>query len=347
MKTKKTALEIEKEILNSLEKGPKTITDLKLEINSNWQTVEKFLKKLEEEKKVKEVVSTDKKKIYQRIIGDTYFDIPISDEERKKFRTLFYIIKKEYSNQGKDILKTHLAKTAVHVINGSKSSELSNLPTIWYLYGMIPLMVVDPMQEYLEEFQFKDKEKIIVLVRDYIKKIEGASCKKIQINQHLDSKEDLYIIHDSIEDIIFKKWDEEKLLEELNEFYVACPIDREFPNVFNFTDKFISIINKLSLIGKLEAAKKEISSTFRSLWEYIATYKAYKSLAGLNKFDNEKIILNFSIGSLLITREICFHESFQELYEIYWSNLNKNISFKDSKEVSQIKEIMQDWMGED
>jgi len=86
MRTKKTAQEIEKEIFHNLEKGPKTITELKLKLGSNWQTVEKFLKKLEDENKVKEIVSTEKKKIYQLMTEDTYFDMPITEKERKRFR---------------------------------------------------------------------------------------------------------------------------------------------------------------------------------------------------------------------------------------------------------------------
>ncbi len=345
MKNKKTALEIEREILQNLGEGPKTITDLKLKLNSNWQTVEKFLKKLEEEKKVKEVVSMDKKKIYQLITGDTYFEIPITDEERKKFRTLFFLIKREYSKQKINLSRTHFAKAAVDAIKNSK--ELSGLPTIQYLYGIIPLMVADPTQEYLEEFIFREKEEIMKSIIFYIEKNPNNSAKEAKVNQHLKYNQELHIIADRIFDIILKNWDNEKLLDELNKFYVLCPIVSEFPHVFEFTDKFVSIVNKLFSLNKLEEAKREISFSFGALWKYVATYKAYDSLRKLNRFDNAKIILDFSIGSLLDARDICFEESFQDLHSIYWNSLKENIKFEESEDILGIKEIMQDFIGED
>ena len=44
-----------------------------------------------------EIISADKAKIYQKIFGDTYFDIPITEKERKEFRTLFSLVIKKSS----------------------------------------------------------------------------------------------------------------------------------------------------------------------------------------------------------------------------------------------------------
>ena len=345
MKNKKTASEISEKILIELEKTPKTITEIKEALGSNWQTIEKFLKILKEDGKVKELVSTDKKKIYQKITGDTYFNLPISEEERRKFGTLFALIKEVYSKRGIYLSKTHFAKTAVHVIENS--DELSDLPKIWYLYGVIPLMVVDPTQNYSQDFKFQNKKEIETLIEVYVEDNASKKPTQLQREQHLKYQEKLYIIADNFLETSSNNWDNDKILKLVNKFYLACPSDTEFPEVFEFVDKFYMTLNKLNSLNVLDKPKKEVILTFDSLWKYIATYKAYKSLVELNRFENNKIILDFNIGNLLEVRKMQFEESFQELYQKYWDNLKEKISPKPTKEIQKIREIMQDWTGED
>jgi len=343
MKNKKTASEINTNILSELSKSPKTITEIKNALGSNWQTIEKFLKILKEEGKVKELVSTSKKKIYQKITGDTYFDLPLSDEERKKFRTLFALIKKIYLKRNVHLSKTHFAKTAVDAIE--KSNELSDLPTIWYLYGIIPLMAVDLTQDYQEEFKFKNKKEIENLIETYVKNNSSKKSTQLEKEQHLEHQEELYIIADDFLEVSSNNWDSKKILSLISKFYITCPSDSEFPEIFEFTDKFYMTLNKLNSLNILDTSRKEVILTFDALWKYLATYKAYKSLVELNRFENNKIILDFNLGSLLEVRKMQFEESFQELYQKYWDNLNKDNLLKPSKGVQKIKEIMQDWTG--
>src|SRR3989344_6926700 len=169
MIVRKTAEQIKEEILSHLKETPLSIEQIRIKAESNWSTINSYLQELNKEGKVKEIISADKAKIYQRIFGDTYFDIPITDDERKKFRALFSLILQEYKLTGSIPTKTHFAKCAVHVIK-NESSGLSDLPTIWYLYGLIPQMIADPSKDYQEEINLDNKTKIKNLINEYINK---------------------------------------------------------------------------------------------------------------------------------------------------------------------------------
>lgn len=343
MKNKKTASEIEEKILFELERGPKTITEIKEALSSNWQTIEKFLTKLKEEGKVKEIISTDKKRVYQKIFGDTYFDIPITSEERKMFNTLYYMVLESYKTRKKIPTKTEFAKVAIDVITNSE--ELKNLPTIWYLYGMLPLKAAEPSQEYTKEFSFQHERQIQNCIDNSIQDKEGKSSTQIQREQHKKYNEWVYVYYDDFIDETKNSWNDEKILKILNKFYVACPIDDEFP-IFNFFDKFNTTIRKLYYTNNnsLENFKREIILTFDSLWKYYATYRAYKSLKGLNRFNPQHIRL-FYLGNLLESREITFKECSSDLYSIYLNNLKEDIQLKIPDEIKEIRNIMEDFRG--
>ena len=145
---RKSPQQIKKEILSHLEIQSLSVEQLRKNIkDSNWSTINKHLEDLKADEQVREIISTGKIKIYQKVIGDTYFDLPIKEEQRKKFHTLFSMIFKEYKKRGKMPTKTHVAKCAVHVIDNEESG-LEDLPIVWYLYGMMPLMAVDTTVQY-------------------------------------------------------------------------------------------------------------------------------------------------------------------------------------------------------
>ena len=350
MTIRKTAEQIKEEIISHLNKAPLSIEQLRKKLDSNWSTTNNYLEELSKEGKVKEIVSTDKAKIYQRVFGDTYFDIPITDEERKKFRALFSLILQGYKLKGEVPKKTCFAKCAVHVIK-NESSGLSDLPTIWYLYGLIPQMIADPSQEYQEEIILEHKTKIKNLIEEFIGKNEKKCSSQIQREQHKEYGEELYILSDEFFQVLNKKeWEDEEVLEILNRFFIACPIDEEFPDIFDLTEEVLSIIRKLALINiRLQEHRKDIILTFDSLWKFIALYKLYKSRTiGKNAIDKD-ILLKFYVGSALESRKRTLQESISELNSVYLNNLANFDPSKVtlSKEVQEIRNIMADWTGED
>lgn len=350
MAIRKTPQQIKEEILSSLNKDPLSVEQIRKKVDSNWSTINNYLEELKKEGKVKEIFSTDKAKLYQKIFGDTYFEIPITDEERKKFRTLFSLIMQEYKSRRIVPTKTHFAKCAVHVIKNEEAG-LSDLPIIWYLYGLIPQMIVDPSQDYQEEENLEHRIKIRNLIKEFIDRKGLRGSGQIQREQHKEYAEELYILSDEFFKILNKqKWGNEALLEVLNNFFIVCPIDNEFPEMFNLTEKFLSLIRKLALLEvKLEDYRKEILTTFDSLWKFIALYKLYKSrTTGKNSF-NKEILLKFYIGNSLESRREMLRESISELNSVYINKLAEfDISkIKSSEGIQEIRRVMEDWTGED
>lgn len=345
MTIRKTAEQIKEEILFQLREAPLSIEQIRKKVESNWSTTNNYLDELSKDGKVKEIISADKAKIYQRVFGDTYFDIPITDEERKKFRALFSLIIKKYKENNKTPNKTQLAKTAVRVINSSEN-DLSELPIVWYLYGAIPLMIADPSQDYQEEYTFEHKQKINNIIEIFIKENDNKKTKQIQKEQHLEYNDKLYQLADSFLELTEEhSWNKEKIFEILNEFCIVCPIDEEFKEVFWLTERFVSTVRKLSYFDNLENHRTKILLTFDSIWKFIATYKFYQTISVKKRF-SDKNLLNLYLGNPLAIRKICAEESLSDLYSIYLSKLNdKEISI--SPEVQKIREIMQDWTGED
>jgi len=345
MVTRKTAEQIKEEILFHLNNEPISIEQLRKKLDSNWSTTNNYLEELSREGKVKEIISADKAKIYQRIFGDTYFDIPISLEERKKFRTLFSLIIKKYKEMNKIPNKTQLAKTAVKVIH-SPESGLTELPTVWYLYGLIPLMIADTSQDYQEEFVFEHKQKIINIIEVFIIENQDKKTKQIQKEQHKEYNDRLYQLSDDFLELIGKNsWDNNKIFEVLNEFFIVCPLNEEFKEVFTFTERFISTIRKLSHFDKLENNKTKILLTFDALWKFIATYKFYETISLKRKF-SDKNLLNLYLGNAISVRKSCAEESLSDLYSIYLSKLdNKELEL--APETEKVREIMQGWTGGD
>jgi len=343
MTVRKIPEQIKEEILDALKESPLSIEQLRKKVESNWSTVNTYLDELTKDGKVKEILSADKAKIYQRIFGDTYFDIPITDEERKKFRTLFSLIIKKYKDANRTPNRTELAKAAVKVIK-SPESGLSDLPTVWYLYGAIPLMMPDPSKEYPEEIGLEHKLKINTIIDVFIKASFNKKTKQIEDDQYVEYNERLYqlkktFIKNTEQPEIHKK----EILDTLNEFFVACPIDDEFKEVFLFTERFISTVRKLSYFDKLQNHRTKILLTFDALWKFIATYKFYKSI---EKRIPDKTILNLYLGNVLTVRKSCTEEELSDLYSIYWSKIDDR-KIETPDEALKAKEIMQGWTGEE
>ena len=342
---KKNREEIKQAIILALEQKPLSTQQISEKIMSNWSTVNEVLEDLKIDGQVKEIISADKAKIYQKITGDTYFDIPISSDERKKFRTLFSLIIKKYKETNETPNKTQLAKVAVKVIN-SQESGLSELPTVWYLYGMIPLMIADPSQDYQEEFIFEHKQKIMNIIAIFVRENKDKKTKQIQKEQHQEYNDKLYQLHDDFLELIEKNsWNNGQIFELLNEFFIVCPINEEFKEIFTLTERFISTVRKLSYFDRLENHRTKILLTFDALWKFIATYKFYETISFKRKF-SDKNLLNLYLGNAISVRKSCAEESLSDLYSVYLSKLDDR-KLELTPGAEKVREIMQGWTGED
>ncbi|MBU2576335.1 MAG: hypothetical protein KKF50_01300 [Nanoarchaeota archaeon] len=348
---RKSSQQIKEEILSQLELQPLSVEQLRKNIkDSNWSTVNKYLEELKEDARVREIVSTDKIKIYQKIMGDTYFDLPITENQRKKFHSLFAMIFAEYKKRNKMPTKTSVAKCAVHVIDNEKA-ELKDLPIVWYLYGMVPLMAVETTTEYSEGFILEKRKEIQKIIIEFVDENGEKRSSQIQKEQHKRYNEETYVLSDEIFEILNKpEFDNKEILSLLSKFFIACPVDQEFLEIFDLTNSVIAIIQKMDLMNlSLQQYRKEILLAFDSLWKFIALYKLYKSRTEGIKPMKKEIILNFYLGGAIGERKRGIGESLSELNSIYFNKLADFDVDKIelSEDVKEIRKIMENWTGED
>lgn len=339
---KKSREEIANAILTALEEKPVSVQQISEKINSNWNTVSEMLEELAEKGQVKEIISTDKIKFYQKITGDTYYNLPISKDERKQFNYIFSAIIQEYKSQKNKLPnKTELAKTAISVIENPKL-EL-NLPTVWYIYGKIPLMICDPSRGYSTDFIPKNVGTIKAIIKEIVSRHLNMNTKELRQDQYSKYNHLLYYIKEKIFSCNKEDWEENKakILDLFNKFLVYCPTKSDFPEVFFLTERLVLTVNKISLISNLEKYKMQILLCLDSLWKYIATYLLFDSLTKIPAYSDKQEIMRFYLEKPLEIRKECAEESISNLVSNYLSDLTSKEVELNEKAV-EIREILSD-----
>lgn len=340
---KKSAL-VSNRIINVLSESlmPLSIQQISGEVGSNWSTINEHIEELKNSGEVKEIVSADKIKLYQKKLDDTYFNIPLSKENREKFRTLFYYITQTYLKKYKKMpSKTYVCKAAVKVIK-EKNIEL---PIVWYLYGEMTLMIPKQLEHYQEKYKFNNKE----IIKSFIEQIARKYPHSINLQEEQYKNEELYSLKKKIldnDDFKCLNWntEKEKVIEVFNELIIYCPTPRKFPDMFFLTDNLVMLINHFASMDSLEENKQKILIAFDSLWRYIASYKLHQSLSDYKEY-SRKEILDFYISLPMETRKQNIMEILNELQEIYIDKI-KRFDLKPSvlsKEESEIRNILSDW----
>lgn len=335
---KKTPEEIKQKILIELDKqqGPLSVQEISKNINSNWTTVKEYLEELIREGKIKEIIATDKLKFYQKITGDTYYNIPITEEQRNEFRYLFSAIIEEYKKKRNRLPKrTELAKTSVDIINEVKL----NLPVVWYIYGQIPLMISDPLKNYSVNFVPKDHEIIKKAVVNFVKE-NKISVRDLEKDHYTKYGNKLYMLKEELLKELDKKKNDEKVLNLFSEFYIECPVyDRA--ETFKLTEKLYSLISKLSCIKSLDKYKPKEIIALDSLWKFISMCTLIDSILKYPQYKKEIVMLY--LGPVLETKKYLAEEAIKSLEESYFEELPKELEISLSKEASEAREIMSEW----
>ena len=346
--SRKNSQEIKNEILSQLDKQPLSVEQLRKKIkDSNWSTINKYLEELKKDGYVREIISTDKIKIYQRIVGDTYFDIPITEKQRKKFHTLFHMILEEYKKKGKVPTKTHVAKCAIHVID-NKRSGLDDLPIVWYLYGMMPLMAIDISKQYQKEETFPHEKNIKKLIMEFINENSYKKSSEIQKEQHRKYKEEMYVALDNILNVLNKsQFENKEIIKYLDELFISCPTEEDFLEVFDLLEDVISIIKKLDIIGiSFQDYRKQIFQLLDSLWKVISVYKLSRSILQKNNIMSKETLFGFYLNGAIEDRKRSLKESFSEINSVYLNALANfdPESIRLSNESKEVARIMEDFI---
>lgn len=337
------AEEVKGKILGILWLKPLTIQQISKEIDSNWLTVEKFVIELKKEGKIKETISTDKLTLYQKVNEDTYYNLPLKDEDRDMFRYIFSAVLKEYKNKEKIPKKTELAKAVVDVINESKL----NLPVVWYLYGKIPLMITDPQRDYSTSYIPQNHDIISKITKKVVNEQKHNNTSELKAEHYLKYANEIYQIKEKLLSELEDLKNEERIIELFNDLFVACPI-YEDKEAFFLTDRLIMVVRKLNLLSLLKENKRDIMFGLDALWRFLTLYHFVDSLSKDMRYPKSDLI-NFHLGSVIETKKYVAKESISNLESVYFNNISKIdiSSIRLSPEVQKIREIMEEWTGED
>lgn len=339
---KRNVEDVKTRILNSLWLKPFTIQQISKEIDSNWITVGKFVEELKQDGKLKEVISTDKLTLYQKVNEDVYYNLPLTPKDREMFRFIFSTILKKFKEKEKIPNKTELAKAVVDVVSEAKL----NLPIVWYIYGQIPLMVSDPQKDYFTSSVPKNHLQIEKIADKVISDQEHKSTKELKIEHYEKYKNELYQIKEKLLRELKNK-NKKEVLKLFNEFYIACPINQN-AEMFFLTDRLCIVVRKLNHLNLLEENIINVALALDSLWKYIALHQMINSLLEDRRY-NKKDLMQFYLNPVVETKKYIAKEYLSNIESIYLENLSKfdPKSVDLSKETQQMREIMEDWTGED
>ena len=339
---KKNREEIKQAIILALEQKPLSTQQISEKIMSNWSTVNEVLEGLKAEGKVKEIVTTDKIKVYQNITKDTYYGIPISEDQRKEFRYIFSIAINEYKQiKNRTPNKTELAKVIVDTI---KTANLDHLPTAWYIYGQIPLMIVDPSKDYATEFIPRNSQKIKEIIIKIIKEQKHENTKELRQEHYIKYNNLLYETKEKLfsKDLNWEKSPHE-ILKLYNLFLVSCPNNP--PELFFLTEKLSGLVYKMNSLNIMAENKINILITTDYLWKFISLNLFLDSLTKFKEYSNKKEIYQFFLASAFEVKRHAVEESLSNLESIYLSNLTDQ-EVELSPEAVKVREIMADWTGD-
>jgi len=334
---RKTPEEIKKRIIESLNDKPLNAQEISKQIGSNWSTVREYVEQLVREAKVKEIIFGGSS-IYQRITGDTYFNLPIKENERDTLKFIFSNAIKEYKELiGKPIRRTDLAKLTDYV-----NSELKlQLPIVWYIYGPMPLMIIDLQKDYSTNFVPKNAEEIKKNIKAWIRDKRKDKVREVIQECYNNSNEKLYKIKLSLFDK-FEKNDYKGLYQTAKDFYLTYLAS--YNDDSKIVERIYEVVSGSDYLGILKEPKikNKILLTLNDIWKYIASKALLKSLLVLGY---EKESAELFMSPVIETKKYLSEESLKEIEEEYIERLPEtSIQIKASETGKKVSEAMNKWL---
>lgn len=336
---RKTPEEIKQKILEALNEKPLNAQEISRAINSNWSTVKNYIDEIIEEKKIKEIVFGEKNVFYQKITGDTYYNIPIKEEQRQMLKFIFSNAIRIH----KELKKEQIKRTELAKLTADLNTELNlKLPIVWYLYGPMPLMIIDIQRNYSLEETPSNSEKILNHIKDWIKKKTYRCVSELKVEYYQRVNNGLYKAKEELY-IALKKGDFSNIFRLTKDFYLKC---LTYKDPFNeLADKFYDIISGLEYLNKIDKDQKiknQIFLTFDSLWKYIASKMLYDSILSLGYSKEEA---DNYLSQVIETKKYLAEEALKDLDEEYTSILpDKPINIKENEIGKKIAGVMQEWI---
>jgi hypothetical protein len=315
---RKSKDEIKERILEALNDKPLNALEISKAIGSNWSTVKTYVEELTSEKKIKEI-SFRNQTFYQKIIEDTYFNIPIKEEERDLFKFIFCNALEKYRElTGKPIRRTELAKLSAEINNTLKL----NLPIVWYIYGPMPIMIIDTQKDYTPKFIPKNADEIKKAIEKWIRDNKRDFIRELKVEYYQRSNNTIYVLKEKIYRALEKE--EYDSIPDLSFELLSAVIcySKKFGEIM---EEFYGIASSASYIKLFDNPRfqNKFTLAFDSLWKYLAMNMLIDSLNTLGYSKEETAIL---LGPTVETKNYFAIESISELKEFLLENLPEKIS---------------------
>ena len=273
-----------KKIFECLAKGQRTVTEISQETGLDRTAISKYIKILIETKLImEETVGTSKVlTIAPSYNKEAYFGLPFSDEVRKDFHTLYYLIKKNWYEATNKRL-TNAKKIAYQIINSFP--ELKHLPKGWYQYGGTDVFVFDNDADYTYTGFPKKIEDAIKEVTKACSKIDHAyQIKNMQYKAEpkilYDTKEQILSILYSSKFDLHPKSSFAMIVKYLKKLLDVAPknSNKDYKDTLDaYYELMFDIYSKLDDKIIIEQ-KRNIIPLFEAMWKYIAMFNFEKDL---------------------------------------------------------------------
>jgi predicted transcriptional regulator len=334
---RKSPEEIKLKILEALNEKPLNALEISKQIGSNWSTVKNYVGEMVKNGKIKEMQFRGNS-FYLKITGDTYFNIPITSKERETFKFIFsYAIKRYQEIIGKSIRRTELSKLSAEINTDLKL----NLPIVWYIYGPMPLMIIDLQRDYQTRIIPENADKLKKAIEAWIKNNTRNLIRELRVEYYQKSENEVYILKERIYQALESQRYEK--IPDLSFQLLTATISYD-PCFEEILKEFYGIISGANYIKLLENAEfqNKLILTFDSLWKYIASNMLRASLIKL-KYQKEEIDL--LLGMIIEAKSYLALDNLNELKEFYLENLpEKLIPPKLSAIDSEARKIVDKWM---
>ncbi len=277
---KKDSLEFLKSILDSLSAEPKNILEISKDAKTSWESTKNALERLSE----LGIVIKDKRgerdyylinpnpiaKNTNYITYDTYFNLPINNEDKEKIHTYFSYIKELWNKEtGKNPTITQLYKVLAKL-----NYDLNlGLPIGWYLYGLNSVVIYETEIEYKKQFviEKETKDKIIEIITKYKEFNKIRDLKKFQYKE-FDKKS--YLMKEEILDNFYynSPFISKELIGNVKKLISFLFKDNIDVNTIQYLNEFLGLMYELKNTSNdlVLEAKEEIIETFKEMWKLVA-----------------------------------------------------------------------------
>lgn len=283
---KRSSRELVGDIAGALTNDPQSIQEISDAVGADRQSVTKYLEELEDAGIVKEDKSGRTREFYVSEYEDkeAYFELPLKNEEKEKFKALFDKIMNKYREQfDKTPGKLMYQKIAVKVV---KKLDLG-LPYGRYQYGSITPMNftsgdandVGPV-DFGPDFS---EEEIDKTVEDTVEEYGELGFREARRKQYQEEGMELYQLKEEILELLAGNIEDSSVFKrKLYSFLAKTPeLDDEVE------EDLVDFIAVAPDLVEDRFNRSQVSTAFEEFWELIAFYCLQEDMA--EHYDGEVV----------------------------------------------------------